>query len=94
MLTIEEKRALLEAFKEKKKKKPLYSKITQRFKRFVGRGRKFIVTIRWSDEQLKRFECIGKPGIGPYLLWMKLTDGKNRHILLRHVKWFSYLEEK
>lgn len=52
-----------------------------------------IVNVRWSDGYLEKFECIGQPRFGCDLLWMRLVDGGNRHIPLRHVRWFSVIPE-
>ena len=51
-----------------------------------------IVNVRWYDGYLERFEA-SAVRFGSDLLWMRLTDGKNRHIPLRSVRWFSQTPE-
>jgi hypothetical protein len=47
------------------------------------------VTVRWFDGYKETFEC-QEVRFGKDLLWMRLTNGKNRHIpLCAHVRWFS-----
>ena len=46
------------------------------------------VNVRWWDGYLETFEC-SEVRFGSDLLWMRLSDGKNRHIPLRQVRWFS-----
>ena len=46
------------------------------------------VTVRWFDGYLEEFEC-SEVRFGSDLLWMRLVNGKNRHIPLRQVRWFS-----
>lgn len=46
------------------------------------------VTVRWHDGYLEDFDC-SEVRFGSDLLWMHLTDGKNRHVPLRSVRWFS-----
>jgi hypothetical protein len=50
--------------------------------------KKNVVTVRWHDGYLEEFETT-EVRFGCDLLWMRLTDGKNRHIPLRSVRWFS-----
>lgn len=50
------------------------------------------VTVRWWDGYMETFECT-EVRFGCDLLWMRLADGKNRHIPLRHVRWFSLKQE-
>ena len=50
-----------------------------------------IVNVRWSDGYLEVFECVEVRFVCD-LLWLKLADG-NRHIPLRHVRWFSLSKE-
>lgn len=47
-----------------------------------------IVTVRWFDGYLEEFEST-ETRFGSDLLWMRLSSGKNRHIPLREVRWFS-----
>lgn len=51
-------------------------------------GDVIVVTVRWSDAYLEAFDC-EQVRFGCDLLWLKLADGKNRHIPLRAVRWFS-----
>lgn len=51
-----------------------------------------IVTVRWWDGYIEEFEC-SEVRFGCDLLWMRLTSGKNRHIPLRQVRWYSLSEE-
>ena len=37
---------------------------------------------------METFE-VDEARFGSDLLWMRLTDGKNRHVPLRTVRWFS-----
>lgn len=46
------------------------------------------VTVRWHDGYLETFEA-AEVRAGSDLLWIKLTNGKNRNIPLRSVRWFS-----
>ena len=49
---------------------------------------KIEVTVRWHDGYLEEFEAT-EIRFGSDLLWMRLTNGKNRNIPLRSVRWFS-----
>ena len=51
-----------------------------------------IVTVRWWDGYMETFKCT-EVRFGCDLLWMRLTNGNNRHIPLRHVRWFGLSEE-
>ena len=51
-----------------------------------------VVTVRWFDGYLEEFEAT-EIRFGSDLLWMRLVDGKNRHIPLRQVRWFSLSKE-
>lgn len=51
-----------------------------------------VVTVRWFDGYLERFEAT-EVRFGSDLLWMRLADGKNRHIPLRQVRWFGMSKE-
>ncbi len=46
------------------------------------------VSVRWFVGYLERFEAT-EVRFGCDLLWMRLSDGDNRHIPLRAVRWFS-----
>ena len=46
------------------------------------------VSVRWTDGYLEEFEVV-EVRAGVDLLWMILVNGQNRHIPLRHVRWFS-----
>lgn len=50
------------------------------------------VSVRWHDGYLEEFEAT-EVRFGSDLLWMRLTDGKNRHIPLRSVRWFALSKE-
>ena len=50
------------------------------------------VNVRWFDGYLEVFE-VAETRFGCDLLWMRLSDGSNRHIPLRNVRWFSLSEE-
>ena len=47
-----------------------------------------IVTVRWFDGYLEDFKC-KEVRFGSDLLWMELSEGKNRHIPVRQVRWYS-----
>lgn len=46
------------------------------------------VTVRWFDGYLEEFEAL-EVRFGAYILWMRLTNGKERIIPLTQVRWFS-----
>lgn len=46
------------------------------------------VTVHWFDGYLEEFKA-SEVRFGSDLLWLRLEDGKNRHIPLRQVRWFS-----
>lgn len=50
------------------------------------------VVVRWWDGYLEEFEC-EEVRFGCDLLWMRLSNGQNRHIPLRHVRWYSLTPE-
>lgn len=50
------------------------------------------VTVRWFDGYRESFECV-EVRFGCDLLWIVLSSGKNRHIPLRNVRWFSVTPE-
>ena len=50
------------------------------------------VTIRWWDGYFEEFDC-EQVRFGCDLLWLRLGDGKNRHIPLRSVRWWSQYPE-
>lgn len=51
-----------------------------------------VVTVRWFDGYLEDFEAT-EVRFGSNLLWMRLSNGRNRHIPLRQVRWFGMTEE-
>lgn len=51
-----------------------------------------MVTVRWFDGYLEEFRAT-EVRFGSDLLFMRLEDGKNRHIPLRGVRWFGMSEE-
>lgn len=51
-----------------------------------------LVNVRWLDGYLEVFEVL-EARFGSDLLWLRLTDGGNRHIPLRQVRWFSLSKE-
>lgn len=51
-----------------------------------------IVRVTWWDSYKEEFECT-EVRYGSDLLWMRLTDGKNRHIPTRHIRWCKLQEE-
>jgi len=54
------------------------------------------VSVCWHDGSMEEFEAaeVRNPILfGCDLLWMRLKDGKNRHIPLRAVRWFSVTPE-
>jgi len=46
------------------------------------------VNVRWFDSYLETFEA-SEVRFGSSYLWLRLTDGQNRHIPLHQVRWFS-----
>lgn len=50
------------------------------------------VTVRWFDGYLEAFEAT-EVRFGSDLLFMRLTNGTNRQIPLRQVRWFGMTEE-
>ena len=50
------------------------------------------VTVRWWDGYMEEFETT-EVRFGSDLLFMRLADGKNRHIPLRQVRWFGMSQE-
>jgi hypothetical protein len=56
------------------------------------RGKGIAVSVRWWDGYLEEFEAT-EVRFGCDLLWLRLTNGTNRHIPLRHVRWFSQTPE-
>lgn len=50
------------------------------------------VSVRWHDGYLEEFDC-EEVRFGSDLLWMRLVNGKNRHVPLRSVRWFSQTPE-
>lgn len=51
-----------------------------------------IVTVRWFDSYLEEFEAT-EVRFGFDILFLRLADGKNRHIPLRQVRWFGMTKE-
>lgn len=51
-----------------------------------------IVNVRWHDGYLETFEAT-EVRFGSDLLWLRLSNGQNRHIPLRSVRWFSLGKE-
>ncbi len=47
-----------------------------------------LVNVRWADGYLEAFECSQVRQDGE-ILWMRLTNGKNRTVPLKGVRWFS-----
>ncbi len=50
------------------------------------------VTVRWQDGYLEEFEAT-EVRFGSDLLWMRLSNGQNRHIPMRSVRWFGMSKE-
>lgn len=50
------------------------------------------VTVRWFDSYLEEFEAT-EVRFGSDILFLRLVDGKNRHIPLRQVRWFGMTKE-
>lgn len=50
------------------------------------------VNVRWFDGYLETFDAT-EVRFGNTYLWLRLTDGQNRHIPLREVRWFSLSKE-
>lgn len=50
------------------------------------------VNVRWWDGYREVFHA-SEVRFGAYLLWMRLDDGKNRHVPLQGVRWFSLSKE-
>lgn len=50
------------------------------------------VTVRWHDGYIEEFDAV-EVRFGCDLLFIKLRNGKNRHIPLRSVRWFGLSEE-
>ena len=50
------------------------------------------VNVRCMDGYYESFDCI-EVRFGLDLLWLRLNEGKNRHIPLRSVRWFSVTPE-
>ena len=47
-----------------------------------------IVTVRWFDGYKEEFEAT-EVRFGNAMLWMRLSNGQNRHIPLSQVRWFA-----
>jgi len=50
------------------------------------------ISVRWWDGYLEFFKC-EQVRFGSDMLWIRLEGGKNRHIPLRHVRWYSVYPE-
>ena len=50
------------------------------------------VYVRWWDGYFEAFEA-EEVRFGSDLLWLKLSNGQNRHVPLRQVRWFSVYPE-
>lgn len=50
------------------------------------------VAVRWLDGYLERF-AVDEVRASATLLWLRLADGRNRHIPLTGVRWYSLSEE-
>lgn len=46
------------------------------------------VTVRWFDGYMEEFDAI-EVRFGSDLLFLRLSNGKNRQIPLRQVRWFG-----
>lgn len=51
-----------------------------------------VVYVRWFDGYLESFRA-KQIRFGESLLWMRLKDGKNRHIPVHKVRWYSVYPE-
>lgn len=51
-----------------------------------------LITVRWHDGYMEEFEA-EEVRFGSDLLWIRLMDGRNRHIPLRSVRWFGMSQE-
>ena len=52
-----------------------------------------VVTVRWLDGYIERFECHEDVRASEAVLWLRLTIGSNRAIPLKNVRWYSILPE-
>lgn len=50
------------------------------------------VFVRWWDGYFEEFD-VEDVRFGGDILWMRLTNGQNRHVPTRHVRWFSTYPE-
>lgn len=46
------------------------------------------VRVRWFDGYYEEFEC-KEVRAGNHILWMKLSDGENRWLPNKEIRWFS-----
>jgi hypothetical protein len=53
---------------------------------------KIVVNVRWFDGYYESFDC-EEVRFGCDLIWLRLSDGKNRHIPTRQVRWYSISPE-
>lgn len=51
-----------------------------------------IVTVRWFDGYMEEFEAT-EVRFSSDFLFIRLFNGQNRHIPLRHVRWFGMTRE-
>lgn len=51
-----------------------------------------VVTVRWFDSYLEEFKAT-EVRFGSDIMFLRLASGKNRHIPLRQVRWFSMSQE-
>lgn len=50
------------------------------------------VTVRWLDGYLEEFEAT-EVRCGWALLWMRLSNGQDRHVPLMQIRWYSRTPE-
>ena len=51
------------------------------------------VTVRWFDGYIETFTNV-RVRFGCDLVWVEWTSGKNRHIPVRQVRWYSIEKSK
>ena len=54
----------------------------------VAKRNLITVNVRWWDGYLEVFEC-SQVRQGAHILWMRLSNGRNRTVPLQEVRWFS-----
>jgi len=47
------------------------------------------IIVRWWDGYLQAFDDVVEWRAGAYLLWIRQTDDRTRHIPLFQVRWFE-----